>query len=36
VVERDTRGAAVTWPHGIEEDRSRRYGDSTLWYGRRP
>jgi len=36
VVERDSRGAAFEWPAGIEADRSRRYGDSTLWYGRRP
>jgi len=36
VVERDSRGAPPTWPAGIEADRSRRYGDSTLWYGRRP
>jgi 16S rRNA (guanine966-N2)-methyltransferase len=36
VVERDSRGAPPAWPAGIDEDRSRRYGDSTLWYGRRP
>ncbi|MBV9096736.1 MAG: 16S rRNA (guanine(966)-N(2))-methyltransferase RsmD [Frankiaceae bacterium] len=36
VVERDSRGAPPQWPAGIEADRSRRYGDSTLWYGRRP
>jgi 16S rRNA (guanine(966)-N(2))-methyltransferase RsmD len=36
VVERDSRGAPPDWPPGIEPDRSRRYGDSTLWYGRRP
>jgi 16S rRNA (guanine966-N2)-methyltransferase len=36
VVERDTRGAPPVWPAGIDADRSRRYGDSTLWYGRRP
>jgi 16S rRNA (guanine966-N2)-methyltransferase len=36
VVERDTRGAPPLWPAGIDADRSRRYGDSTLWYGRRP
>ena len=36
VVERDSRGAPPVWPAGIEADRSRRYGDSTLWYGRRP
>jgi 16S rRNA (guanine966-N2)-methyltransferase len=36
VVERDSRGTPPVWPDGIDEDRSRRYGDSTLWYGRRP
>ena len=36
VVERATRSAAPEWPAGWTEDRSRRYGDSTLWYGRRP
>jgi 16S rRNA (guanine966-N2)-methyltransferase len=34
VVERATRSAAPPWPAGIEEDRFRRYGDTTLWYGR--
>ncbi|HVT65303.1 MAG TPA: 16S rRNA (guanine(966)-N(2))-methyltransferase RsmD [Mycobacteriales bacterium] len=33
-VERATRGPGPTWPAGIEGLRSRRYGDSTLWYGR--
>jgi 16S rRNA (guanine966-N2)-methyltransferase len=33
-VERATRDSAPTWPDGIETLRSRRYGDSTLWYGR--
>ncbi len=36
VVERDSRGAPPAWPPGIVADRDRRYGDSTLWYGRRP
>ena len=36
VVERATRSGAPTWPAGLTEDRARRYGDSTLWYGRRP
>jgi 16S rRNA (guanine966-N2)-methyltransferase len=35
VVERATRSGAVTWPAGLVAHRSRRYGDSTLWYGRR-
>jgi 16S rRNA (guanine966-N2)-methyltransferase len=34
VVERATRSGAPVWPAGLEEDRSRRYGDTTLWYGR--
>lgn len=33
-VERATRGAPVEWPAGCRPDRSRRYGDATLWYGR--
>jgi len=36
VVERATRDEPLHWPHGLVADRSRRYGDSTLWYGRRP
>ena len=35
VVERATRSGSPGWPAGWAEDRSRRYGDSTLWYGRR-
>lgn len=35
-VERATRSGAVDWPAGIEPERDRRYGDTTLWYGRRP
>jgi 16S rRNA (guanine966-N2)-methyltransferase len=34
VVERATRSAALEWPAGLVEDRFRRYGDTTLWYGR--
>lgn len=33
-VERSSRGAPVEWPPGSRPDRSRRYGDATLWYGR--
>ena len=33
VVERSTRSGPVCWPEGIAEDRSRRYGEATLWYG---
>lgn len=36
VVERDARGEPPHWPAGIVADRDRRYGDSVLWYGRRP
>jgi 16S rRNA (guanine966-N2)-methyltransferase len=36
VFERATRDGAPDWPPGGVTDRSRRYGDSTLWYGRRP
>jgi 16S rRNA (guanine966-N2)-methyltransferase len=33
VVERATRGDAFAWPAGFSADRSRRYGETTLWYG---
>jgi 16S rRNA (guanine966-N2)-methyltransferase len=32
-VERATRSGPVRWPDGYQADRSRRYGDATLWYG---
>ena len=39
VVERATRstprGGSLSWVDGIVADRSRRYGETTLWYGRR-
>jgi 16S rRNA (guanine966-N2)-methyltransferase len=39
VFERSTRtavrGASLTWVDSITADRSRRYGETTLWYGRR-
>jgi 16S rRNA (guanine966-N2)-methyltransferase len=35
VVERSTRGAAPSPPEDLEEVRSRRYGEATLWYFRR-
>ncbi|WP_328339168.1 16S rRNA (guanine(966)-N(2))-methyltransferase RsmD [Micromonospora sp. NBC_00421] len=35
VVERSTRGGPLEWVRGITADRSRRYGETTLWYGRR-
>lgn len=34
VVERDRRGAPVTWPDDIIGGRDRRYGETVLWYGR--
>ncbi|GIE93687.1 16S rRNA (guanine(966)-N(2))-methyltransferase RsmD [Paractinoplanes rishiriensis] len=34
VVERSTR-TPLTWVDGVTADRSRRYGETTLWYGRR-
>ncbi|MFL6138037.1 MAG: 16S rRNA (guanine(966)-N(2))-methyltransferase RsmD [Frankiaceae bacterium] len=33
-VERSSRDEAWQWPAPIEPLRSRRYGDTTLWYGR--
>jgi 16S rRNA (guanine966-N2)-methyltransferase len=33
VVERAAKRTVVTWPAGIEEDRTRRYGETALWYG---
>jgi 16S rRNA (guanine966-N2)-methyltransferase len=39
VFERSTRtvvrGTSLSWVEGITADRSRRYGETTLWYGRR-
>ena len=32
-LERSTRSGPPTWPQGYELDRSRRYGEATLWYG---
>jgi 16S rRNA (guanine966-N2)-methyltransferase len=31
-VERRTRGPELAWPAGLREERSRRYGEATLWY----
>lgn len=33
VVERSTRSGEVTWPAGLSPARSRKYGETTLWYG---
>ncbi len=39
VLERSTRtavrGQPLSWVEGITADRSKRYGETTLWYGRR-
>jgi 16S rRNA (guanine966-N2)-methyltransferase len=39
VLERSTRtavrGTPMSWVDGITGDRSKRYGETTLWYGRR-
>ncbi|MEV5818286.1 16S rRNA (guanine(966)-N(2))-methyltransferase RsmD [Micromonospora harpali] len=35
VVERSTRSGPVDWVEGVTAERSRRYGETTLWYGRR-
>jgi 16S rRNA (guanine966-N2)-methyltransferase len=35
VVERSSRSLGVAWVPGITAVRSRRYGETTLWYGRR-
>ena len=32
-VERSTRSQPLRWPAGYAHDRSRRYGEATLWYG---
>jgi pantetheine-phosphate adenylyltransferase len=34
VVERSARGAGFAWPEGYAAQRSRHYGETTLWYGR--
>lgn len=33
VVERSRRSPEPSWPVGIVGDRSKRYGETTLWYG---
>ncbi|MGN9777821.1 16S rRNA (guanine(966)-N(2))-methyltransferase RsmD [Micromonospora sp. H33] len=35
VLERSSRTGTVDWVQGITGERSRRYGETTLWYGRR-
>ncbi|HEY6738529.1 MAG TPA: 16S rRNA (guanine(966)-N(2))-methyltransferase RsmD, partial [Actinopolymorphaceae bacterium] len=34
VVERATRDGDFVWPGGFEAEKERRYGDTTVWYGR--
>lgn len=34
VLERSSRTGEFSWPPGFVADRVRRYGDTTLWYGR--
>jgi 16S rRNA (guanine966-N2)-methyltransferase len=33
VVERSSRGPELTWPEGIDGERSKRYGETVLCYG---
>jgi len=35
VLERSSRTPPVSWVPGLTERRTRRYGETTLWYGRR-
>ncbi|MER6506869.1 16S rRNA (guanine(966)-N(2))-methyltransferase RsmD [Nonomuraea sp. NPDC001636] len=32
--ERETRGKSLMWPEGYVEERVRRYGEASVWYGR--
>ncbi|MFW6776215.1 16S rRNA (guanine(966)-N(2))-methyltransferase RsmD [Nocardioides sp. CPCC 205120] len=34
VVERSSRSPEPVWPDGLERESSKRYGETTLWYGR--
>jgi len=34
VVERSSREGELDWPAGLAGERSRKYGETTLWYGR--
>lgn len=36
VVERSTRSGDLAWPDGLVPARSKRYGETTLWYGHAP
>jgi 16S rRNA (guanine(966)-N(2))-methyltransferase RsmD len=35
IVERSKRSPEPAWPRGVTAERSRRYGETMLWYGRR-
>ncbi|PZG13090.1 16S rRNA (guanine(966)-N(2))-methyltransferase RsmD [Nonomuraea aridisoli] len=32
--ERESRGMPLVWPEGYVEERVRRYGEASVWYGR--
>ncbi len=32
-LERSSRGGEPAWPDGLEPERSKKYGETTLWYG---
>jgi 16S rRNA (guanine966-N2)-methyltransferase len=34
IVERGSRSPEPAWPEGLAGERCRRYGETTLWYGR--
>ena len=36
VVERSGRSQEPTWPDGFDDARSKRYGETTLWYAEHP
>jgi 16S rRNA (guanine966-N2)-methyltransferase len=36
VVERSSRSPDILWPEHLERDRTRRYGETVLWYGHAP
>jgi len=33
IVERSVRDHSLTWPVGLEAERTKRYGETLLWYG---
>jgi 16S rRNA (guanine966-N2)-methyltransferase len=33
IVERGSRGEDPTWPEGLRGERSKKYGETMLWYG---